>query len=448
MSELPAAKRTALAAVVEACPDRMLAPLGAAAATLPGVGAVEFGRLVAEEAQDRNRRAFAFAPLMPMFQPRRDGLPGLSFPRAVMPRLWKLASRREPGLLNQLENEETRVIVADRICVAAAAAVRDHADDVWPSTLAHTNREDALGELAGCCDLAPLARRDLAHLRAWAGRPTEDEIAELRLLMRDASAVAPDGAQRMLEMLFAHLDDAASMLRVITRTSSAAARSDFLNDSELGAFVERMLGGLDDRVARIMAYRPSAGAQAANGVRDDIIWCAELLNELDVTVRPGSSTIWGKTLRDTRIKVAGQVGGLMKAARKSVEKALPMGRMALTGRMSRPAPKLEVAADGPDMETARALVTLVGGVRGATVMFGCEADRTRVVEILTDYLFTHADQALDLINAGAAEDAERALALVEIDAEFLMLIDAGDAARTVRRRAAVAGPPPLSQSAA
>ncbi|KQS55315.1 hypothetical protein ASG17_04265 [Brevundimonas sp. Leaf363] len=448
MSELTVAKRLALAAVVEACPDRMLAPLGAAAASLSGAGAAEFARLIAQESQDRSRRAYAFGPLAPLFRPRTDGLPGLVFPRSVMPRLWKLASTREPNLLPQLEDDELRAMVADRICVAAAAAVRDNADQVWPPTLAADGRTEALDELAGCCDLAPLARRDLNHLRAWAGRPTEDEIADLRLLMRDAAAVSPDGAQRMLEMVFAHLEDATAMLRVITRTSGAAARGDFLSGSELATFVERMITGLNQRITRISAWKPSLGADVAAEVRDDIVWCAQVLNEIDVTVRPGAGTAWGQTLRDARIKVAGQVAGLLKSTRKAVEKALPMGRMALTGRMTRPAPKLDVALDSPDMETARALVTMVGGVRGATVMFGCEADRTRVVETLTDYLFTHADQALELINAGAAADVARALEIVEIDAEFLTLIDAEDAARTVRRRAAVAGADLLSQSAA
>ncbi|RZJ83319.1 MAG: hypothetical protein EON88_28890, partial [Brevundimonas sp.] len=156
MSELTVAKRLALAAVVEACPDRMLAPLGAAAASLSGAGAAEFARLIAQEAQDRSRRAYAFGPLAPLFRPRTDGLPGLVFPRSVMPRLWKLASTREPSLLPQLEDDELRAMVADRICVAAAAAVRDNADQVWPPTLAADGRTEALDELAGCCDLAPL----------------------------------------------------------------------------------------------------------------------------------------------------------------------------------------------------------------------------------------------------------------------------------------------------
>ena len=448
MSELTLDKRLALSAIVAACPDRMLAPLGAAATTMTGAGANEFARLVAEEAQDRGRRAFAFAPLMPLFHPRPDGLSSLVFPRAVMPRLWKLASLREPALLPQLDNEDVRVVVADRICAAAAAAVRDQADEVWPPVLNEAGRDAALGELAGCCDLAPLARRDMPLLRAWAGRPSEDEIADLRLLMRDAGAVAPDGVRRLLEMLFAHLDDASGMLRIITRTSPSAARGDFLSGSELAVFVDRMLAGLDQRVARITAFRPDAGVEAARTMRDDITWSAAFLSELDMTVRPGSSTAWGQQMRDARIKVAGQIGLLLKSARKAVDKALPMGRMALTGRMTRPAPQLDAPLDGPEMATARSLVTLVGGLRGATMMFGCEADRTRVVETLTDYIFGHADEALDLVNAGAATDPQMALKLVEIDAEFLALLNAEDAARTVRRRASVALTDLLSQAAA
>ena len=448
MSDLPIAKRLALAALVEACPDHVLAPLGAAVTTMRGPQAADLARVVAEESQDRGRRAYAFAPLAPLFQPRGDALSGLSFPRAVMPRLWKLAASREPALLPQLDDGELRDLVADRICVAAAAAVRDQADKVWPETLGTEARDAALQELAGCCDLAPLARRDLSTLRAWTGRPSEDQIADLRLMMRDAAAISPDGAVRLLEMLFAHIDDAVLMLRVITLTSGSAGRSDFLSGSELATFVDRMIAGLQVRVARISAYRPTDGAMATRRVGEDIAWCAALLIEIEVTVRPSSDSPWGKATREARVKVASHISGLLKATRKAVERALPMGRMALTGRMTRVAPKLEAATVGADLDAARALVSLTGIVRGATTLFGCEADRMRVVEGLTDYLFTHADQAMDLVHANATADPQHALELCEIDAELLVLIDAQDAARTVRRRAAVAGADLLSQSAA
>ena len=56
-------------------------------------------------------------------------------------------------------------------------------------------------------------------------------------------------------------------------------------------------------------------------------------------------------------------------------------------------------------------------------------------ERLTDY----ADQAVSQINDGETGDEAHALKLVSVAARYLELIDARDAARTVRRRAAVAG---------
>ena len=73
MPSLSAAHHAALTAIVEACPDASLGMLGAAVAALKGDKAVELSNIVAAEARDRARRGTAFAPLLPLFQPRADG---------------------------------------------------------------------------------------------------------------------------------------------------------------------------------------------------------------------------------------------------------------------------------------------------------------------------------------------------------------------------------------
>jgi hypothetical protein len=132
---------------------------------------------------------------------------------------------------------------------------------------------------------------------------------------------------------------------------------------------------------------------------------------------------------------------MFRAADKAVDEALPLERVQIAGRMTRKAPRLSAPDAGPTVDTVLSLLKLVGSSRGPASTFGCEAERKALVDALTDRLSDYADQALKIINEGEAEDETHALRLVELAALCLDHIDAEEPARTVRRRAAVAGAP-------
>jgi len=440
MSGLSVAHRVALAALIEQASDATLTKLSSAAVALPGARALELADMLAEEVLDRQRRRLVMAPLLPMFRPRADGIEAMTFPPAVLPRLWKAGSAREPALLPQLDEDDPRAVaVADRICVAAAAAVRDRPDLIWPADVEPDRREQGLTDLAACLDLAHLARRGLPSIEIWLKRPDGDQIAELRLLIKDCAAIHLDGAQRVLEMLFSHLDDAVLILRIITQSSCSSGREGFLSASELAGFVERLIAGVDARVARIGAFRPGSDLANVDPVIEDLTWCANVLNELDVTLTLNPLSVWGKSVRDARVSIAAQLSAFLRAADRAVDRALPLERVQLSGRMTRKAPQLTAPIQGETVQAVRHLLKLVGAVRGPASIFGAESDRKKLVESLTVRLTDYADMALLIVNDGEAENELNALRLVELAARCLDLIDARDAARTVRRRAAVAG---------
>ena len=91
MADLSVAQRAALAQLIERCPDRVLTQLSGLAGTMAGDRAADLRDMIEVEALDRRRRNIAFGPLLPLFQPRADGLPGLGFPPAVLGRLWRSA---------------------------------------------------------------------------------------------------------------------------------------------------------------------------------------------------------------------------------------------------------------------------------------------------------------------------------------------------------------------
>jgi hypothetical protein len=448
MSGLSVAHRAALAAVLERCSETMLRAVTATVAPLPGGRAAELRMLLADETRDRARRTRVLAPIAPMFRARPDGIDAMTFPTPVLPRLWKAASGKEPALLPRLDRSDMdAVAVADRICQAAATVVRDQPDLIWPSGGDAAARETGLEDLAACLDLAHLARRGLPSLEIWLKRPDGDQIAELRLLLKDCAGVHIDGARRVLEILFAHLDDAVLILRILTQASSVAERETFLCESELAGFIDRLIAGVDIRAARIAAFRPGDGPAEVEAVIADLGWCASVLGELDVTLTLNPQSVWGKSVRDGRGAIAGWLGGLLREGDKAVDKALPLTRVQLAGRMTRTAPLLTAPAQGEAIEAARSLLKLIGALRGPASTFGCEADRKALVDALTERLIAYADEVLNLVNEGEAPEEDHALELVETAARFLDLIHAKEPARTMRRRAAVAGGPAKASGA-
>ncbi len=446
MAGIAVAHRVALTALLARCPEVALASVSAAVATMGGSRAAELRVLIADEARDRVRRAKALAPLVPMFRARVDGVVALTFPSHVLPRLWRAASERDPDLLVHLD-EDDPTAVADRFCQAAALVTRDQPDLVWPPGGDEAARQAGLADLAACLDLAHLARRGLRSLEVWLKRPDGDQIAELRLLLKDCAGVHVDGAQRVLEMLFAHLDDAVLILRIVIQTSLAAGREGFLSESELAGFVDRLIAGVDARARKIEAFKPSSDLDLVDKVIADLNWSAGVLGELDVTLTLNPQSVWGKSVRDARVAIARRLSGLLRAADHAVDEALPLERVQIAGRMTRKAPRLSAPVEGPTVEAALSLLKLVGSARGPASTFGCEADRKALVDALTDRLSDHADQTLRMINDGEAEDEAHALGLVELSALCLDHIDANDPARTVRRRAAVAGASPKAEQA-
>ena len=447
MAELSVEQRAVLAQMLERVPDSVLKTLSSAAAQMSGPRAAALCVMLADETLDRRRRAISFAPLLPMFQSRTDGVEALTFPPSVLPRLWKAASSRETEHLPLLdeyrpidENPKMR-IVADRICLAAAAAVRDQPELVWPSTGADPKtREEGLRELALCFDLAAMMRRGLLNLPDLILRPTADQLAELRLLIRDSAEMSPDGGPRVLEIMFAHLGEASLILRLVVHSSKASTKEGLLSESEMAGFVNRLIAEVERRVTRIVSHRPGAKFDPGPGLRADVAWCAETLGELDLTLQLDPEGAWGKQAREARQRINNNLSATLRSLDRTLDGLMPSHRVQTSGRMTRQAPDFNAAP--PSLETVQAAIvqlTLLSALRTAAQVFGCESLRHQMVQSVTERITLYVDQVIETVNAGAAPDERKSLGLVETLARCMLLIDAPDVARTIRKRAAAAG---------
>ncbi|HEV7228831.1 hypothetical protein [Brevundimonas sp.] len=442
MAALTPAHVAALAALIDRCPDAVLLRLMRLVPQIGGAKAVELTRMMEGEARNRRRRATAFSPFLPLFLPRVDGVEGLTFPRPVLPRLWAAAVVGSESLLPLLDEEDAETDqMADRLCRAAAGTVRDAPETIWPADLVPERRERGLMELAGCLDLAPLARTGARQLPGWLQSQGGDETA-LRLLLKDAAAVAPDGAARMIEILFAHLADAPEILRIVTRTSSAAAREDFLEGSELADFVARIVRAVRLRAEAAAAFDPAGGMKAVEATLADLRWSTEALTQLDICLERDAEGEWSREIKTARKGLADRIGRWIKTADKAIRAAAPRARTKLGARSSRQAADVDAVVEVAEVENAQAWAGLLAALRGPAATFGCEGDRKSCVEALGTELIDWADEAIHAVNGGDAADEEAALARIGQVADILAALDAGDAARTVRRRLAVAGAEP------
>lgn len=454
MAGLPVAHRVALTALIERASDAVLGELIKAVGPLPGERAEELRTLLAEQKADRARRAKAFRPLLPLFRPRTDGVRSVRFPEAVLTRLWATAREREPHLLPILDARKhpQADTVSDRLCAAGAAAVRDRPELIWPADLAPEARAAGLTNLAAALDLAGVLRRGLPLLQAWVKRPDEDQVAALRLLLRDCADIHPDGARRAIEVFFAHLDDAVLVLRILSQASEGTAREDFLGQSEMADFVDRLMASVETRVARIAAFDPAGGPDGIKAVIDDLDWCGAVLAELDITLELDAEGAWGRQSREARAALSRHIKAFLNVADKTAAKAFPMENARVAGRMTRKAPVLTAPSEGEGPRAAVALLRLVGALRGPASVFGVEAARGTLAEDLTARLTDWVDQALHDLDDLDADAEANALRLINLIAEGLGAIGSDGAARTVRRRVAAArsrqGAPEASSRAA
>lgn len=443
MSGLTAAQQNIFSALIAGLDEARLARVADAVRPLAGQRAEEMHDLVQARLRDRMRRRRVFGPLMPMFQSRQDGVEALSFPAPVLERLWIAARSVEPELLIHLDGEEAEAaIVANRLALAASAAVRDEGETIWPGAEASA-RED----LAVCLDMLGPARWAVRALDDWLRRPDAAQITAMRLLLRDSEAIHPDGPRHLTDILFAHMDDALLLLRVLVKASSAAA----LESSELAVFVDRLMQAVQARAARIAATGPGATAGALDQLVGDLDWCAGLMAEMDVTLSPAPDSRWGMALRRMRQQIAGALSNVIRAAEAAVEAGLPMTRTPLAGRMTRRAPRLDAASPDDQARSIAALLKVVASLRKTASVFGCEAERHRLAEGLTIRLIDYADEVLERVHQHEAPDPARALKSVKRAAEWLWIIEARDVARAVRRRVAAVGevaPPVRASSSA
>lgn len=435
-----AAHFEAIRSLLQAAPDRALTDLAAALANAHAEAVQRVRQMLVDEQNDRVTRRAVFAPLTPMFEPRPGAMAGPTFPKRVMQSLWRALRASDAALIAAAEEArqdwrkgDPTPPEFDRLCARAAALLGERPQEMFPEGDAARLRELVL-----YLGLAPIARQALLHLPGWVTRLTEERAAVLKLTLKDAAAVAPDGVPRLLDVLFGHLPEPALILRLIAAATDRAGDR-YLAESELAGFGERLLAEVDARMDRLKTFDPDTGPKGARAAADDVAFMCAVLAEFEQSVELSREGPWGKRVAAARTALAATMESRLRDVEEAVSVALPTQNVRVAGRVNRAAPKVAAGPDLRAVERAHALATLLDASRSSAAVGGYGSLRNSVAEKLAERLEAYADEVVHLLVHGEAPDEARARAYLEIAAQFIGLARDAKAAQVVRRRAAAAG---------
>ena len=261
-------------------------------------------QMVMSEAADRRGRNAVFSPLIPLCGPKRETLRCLRFPGSTLGHLWRGLKEADPSgvqaaiaAAGDYDTDGSVVARLDDLCGQAAHGLRGESNPGFQTASAALNNAMPEGAelFAAYLDLTPVARASLSRMHEWLGRLNDERIAAARLAFRDATAVAEDAGPRLLEILYAHLEEPWTILRLVSAVMHRPGDS-YVANSELASFGNRLLDDIDDRLAVVTAFNPDGGVEAGALAGRAVRIAALEIQEFDDSVDLSREGPWGMRL--------------------------------------------------------------------------------------------------------------------------------------------------------
>ena len=437
MAGLTVEARTALARILDNVPDDALKLILSVVRCSAGQRAREVEALLHDSQDERRRRAEAFGAVAPLFRARNDALEALSFPPSVLPRLWRAACAKDREaviLLDRIGDEQAtfRALARTRLYDATLAVLADNPESVWPRPADDDAAWlDGVAELRACCALGTLAHRSLENLSDWVDRPDEDQLAELKLALRDATQSDPEGSRRLIDILAAHLERIEDVVRLVIQGATATGHEAMLRHSELSRYIERAVCALEALAQRILSWRPG---EARAGLERDLATTSAIVAALDRAFAHDPQADWARRVGAVKGRISSMIEERLQATAKAVSRILLTRGVQTAGRMMRKAADPNAVVDDGALAQARGLIDLAGSVRSAAAKFGCEARRHAVVAEVSGDIVNYIDQLIEAVHAGDADDVKATTARLLNLADLLERLGDDAEAKTARRR--------------
>ena len=224
-------------------------------------------------------------------------------------------------------------------------------------------------ELCACLDLSLIARNALHQLPDWLARMTDERQAAARLLFKDAVELSDDAGPRLIEILFAHLAEPWTILRVMSALMPKPGDR-YASSSELADFGERLLRDIDRRAQQVRSFDHAGGAPAGREAAEALRIAAAVASEFEQTLVMSRDGPWGERLAKQKQGLAASAEGHLKKLDKMVGEALPMQPVRIGGRTMRTEPRLGSPPDATAVRRAQALLAFFDGIRSTAAQGG------------------------------------------------------------------------------
>lgn len=444
MAGLSTKQLTIIRTLIDSAPDGVVTRLDRALTSQPLEGKMaEVRDLVGAEIADRKARNFVFQPFIPMC-PRVAPTDGRKyFPFKTIALLWTALNAYAPdkcalarASATAWTDDDEPSPLFDNLCADAAAGLRFAAGTCFAPTAAMLDEFEPNGAevFASYLDLAPLGRTASRKLPDWLVRMTEDRAVTVKLTFRDSTAVAPDAAPRLLEILAAQLEEPCQILRVIAAMMDHPG-DNYMAASELGFIGARMISQIERRLDELRAFDPWEGEAAGRMAAAAVTEAVELINEFERSVELSREGPWGYTILKDKRELALCVEKIMGKADDALAAAMPL-KMARFGK-GRGQPRYDEPPVARAQTRAQGLMVFVSETRGAAPGGGFASFRNKMLERLDDRIDHYVEDVLEDMRDAEHADQAQAAVFAGIAAVLVGLLRGEKAAQIVRRRAAV-----------
>lgn len=425
--------------LLDSAPDAAVRKLNqalAAETSLGPMGAIR--KMVREEAAERRARQLVFEPILRLCSPAAH-FDHQSFPARAPGLLWKALKVDYPeafaaalATAEAWRNHDSDTAAFDTLCETAAAALSAEAPDFLPTIEVLGDRTERFIQYL---EITPLARRTLHQLPEWLNRMTDERAASARLAFRDAGEISPDGGPQLLELVLSHLAEPWQILRLIAAIMVRAS-DNFVADSELSPFGERLLSHIDVQLDRIRSFDPAGGAPEGRAAAEAARIAVLAMSEFEQTLELNREGPWGARVARQRRDLAQVIEARLAKIDDAVAAALPLKPVKYGGRVVRGEPRLSADPDERAVAKAEGLLAFLHDTNTSASTGGYASVRGKVIEKIEDRLANYTDDLIEHLRDPQCEDRERSRVFLELGARFIAYARDEKAAQIIRRRAA------------
>ncbi len=443
MSMIAEKRKNMLKGLLRTLPQTALRSLEMALGLTNDRKMVEVRELIIAETEFRHVREAVFAPYMPLFQPREDGLAGIKFAPWIVNALWTALEKSEPDLhaeaqfvLRSLRMEDPTPVVFFRLVTAAAHICHTAPESILRPDVGADERT-AVAEFGHYLDLHRLARQVLARMGDFMGRIDADKAAALRVLFNDASDLDIQGGTRLLEIIFANLDDGSQIIKFVA-TVSDRPNDRFLAESELANFGTRILERIEADLADLKSFMGGKGkvCDDLNAAGDRVVRCLSQLQAFGQYIELAREGPWGKRTIEAQKVIAELVEHQLKTAEKTLEAVMPVRTERVYGRVKKEVPDYAAVPAEEKWTKARGVLLFTRKVRHIALAGGFASLHTKTTEACEIAMDSYFTDMLALANGDEPFDAEQLLGGFERITELMEALCGEEKAQVARRRVA------------